>query len=152
MLAYLNVALTYVAVALGCAILMFYVVRREMPGRFWGALVVGLVGAVLGGIADQLLAGVFERLTDVNTVNLYAAGGASLLCIWLLSIARRRPYLPIIYILSTNAERWLAEYGWGFGWDAWRRGHGPCPARRKPATRAAAPNDRSVGPSRCSTW
>lgn len=90
MLAYLNVALTYVAVALGSAILMFYGVRREMPGRFWGALVVGLVGAVLGGIADQLLAGVFERLTDVNTVNLYAATGASLLCIWLLSIARRR--------------------------------------------------------------
>ncbi len=90
MLAYLNVALTYVAVALGCAILMFYAVRRETPGRFWGALVVGLIGAVLGGIADQLLAGVFERLTDVNTVNLYAAAGASLLCIWLLSIARRR--------------------------------------------------------------
>lgn len=90
MLAYLNVALTYVAIALSCAILMFHVLRREMPGRFWGALVVGLVGAVLGGIADQLLAGVFERLTDVNTVNLYAAGGASLVCIWLLSIARRR--------------------------------------------------------------
>ncbi len=90
MLAYLNVALTYVAVALGCAILMFHVARREMPGRFWGALVVGLVGAVLGGIADQLLAGVFARLTDVNTVNLYAAAGASLLCIWLLSRAGGR--------------------------------------------------------------
>lgn len=90
MLAYLNVALTYVAVALGCAILTFYVARREMPGRFWGALVVGLVGAVLGGIADQLLAGVFERLTDVNTVNLYAAACASLLCIWLLSRAGGR--------------------------------------------------------------
>ncbi len=88
MLAYLNVALTYVAVALGCAILVFYVARRQIPGRFWGALIVGLVGAVLGGISDQLLAGVFERLTDVNTVNLYAAAGASLLCIWLLSSAK----------------------------------------------------------------
>ena len=90
MLAYLNVALTYAAVALGCAILAFYVARREITGRFWGALIVGLVGAVLGGIADQLLGGVFERLTDVNTVNLYAAAGASLLCIWLLSRARPR--------------------------------------------------------------
>lgn len=85
MLAYLNVALTYVAVALGCAILMFYVARRPVPGRFWGALTVGLIGAVLGGVADQFLADVFERLADVNTVNLFAAAGASLLCIWLLS-------------------------------------------------------------------
>ncbi len=87
MLAYLNVALTYVAVAMGCAILVFYVARRRIPGRFWGALIVALIGAVLGGIADQFLAGVFERLTDVNTVNLFAAAGASLLCLWLLSQA-----------------------------------------------------------------
>ena len=87
MLAYLNVALTYVAVAMGCAILVFYVARRRTPGRFWGALIVGLIGAVLGGIADQFLAGVFERLTDVNTVNLFTAAGAALLCLWLLSKA-----------------------------------------------------------------
>jgi len=90
MLAYLNVALTYAAVALGCAILVFHVARREIPGRFWGALIVGLVGAVLGGVADQVLAGVLERLTDVNTVNLYTAAGVSLLSIWLLSSARPR--------------------------------------------------------------
>lgn len=90
MLAYLNVALTYVAVALGCAILVFYVARRPVPGRFLGALAVGLIGAVLGGVADQFLGGVFERLTDVNTVNLFAAAGASLLCIWLLSATGRR--------------------------------------------------------------
>lgn len=90
MLAYLNVALTYVAVALGCAILIFYVARRPVLGRFLGALAVGLIGAVLGGVADQFLGGVFERLTDVNTVNLFAAAGASLLCIWLLSATGRR--------------------------------------------------------------
>ncbi len=89
MLAYLNAALTYAAVALGCAILVFYVARRPVPGRFPGALIVGLIGAVLGGVADQFLGGVFERLTDVNTVNLFAAAGASLLCIWLLSAAGR---------------------------------------------------------------
>lgn len=89
MLAYLNAALTYAAVALGCAILVFYVARRPVPGRFPGAVIVGLIGAVLGGVADQFLGGVFERLTDVNTVNLFAAGGASLLCVWLLSAAGR---------------------------------------------------------------
>ena len=89
MLAYLNVALTYVAVGLGCAILVYYVARRPVLGRFWGALLVGLIGAVLGGLADQLLAGVFERLADVNTVNLFAATAASLLCVWLLSKASR---------------------------------------------------------------
>lgn len=89
MLAYLNAALTYAAVALGCAILVCYVARRPVPGRFPGAVIVGLIGAVLGGVADQFLGGVFERLTDVNTVNLFAAGGASLLCVWLLSAAGR---------------------------------------------------------------
>ena len=85
MLAYLNIALTYGAVALGSAIFMHYVCRRSIPGKFWGALIVGLIGAVLGGIADQLLSGLFERLANVNTVNLFTAVGVSLLCIWLLS-------------------------------------------------------------------
>ena len=85
MFQYGAVGLTYLTVGLAAAIFCHFVLRRRVLGNFWGALVVGLIGSVLGGMLDQVLAGVIERLAHFNSVNLFAAGFCASALIWTLS-------------------------------------------------------------------
>jgi uncharacterized membrane protein YeaQ/YmgE (transglycosylase-associated protein family) len=80
---FVNVALTYATVGLAAAVFAHYILRQRVIGGFWIALVVGLVGAALGGLIDQVLADVIERLANFNSVNVFAAGLSALLLIWL---------------------------------------------------------------------
>ena len=50
------------------AVFFFFVVKKPVLGRFWGALIVGLVGSFLGGLIDQLFANVIKFLSDFNSV------------------------------------------------------------------------------------
>lgn len=85
MIEYIEVGLTFVTIGLAAAIFCHFVLRRRVPGEFWGALIVGLIGAVLGGLLDQALAGLIARLAHFNTVNVFAAAFCAFLLIWLLS-------------------------------------------------------------------
>ncbi|MDE0227943.1 MAG: hypothetical protein OXH96_25670 [Spirochaetaceae bacterium] len=85
MIEYIEVGLTFVTIGLTAAIFCHFVLRRRVPGEFWGALIVGLIGAVLGGLLDQAFAGVIERLSHFNTVNVFAAAFCAFLLIWLFS-------------------------------------------------------------------
>ena len=86
---YVEVGLTFITIGLAAAIFCHFVLRRRVPGDFWGALIVGLVGSALGGVLDQVLAGVIdgviERLSHFNTVNVFVAGSCAVLLIWVLS-------------------------------------------------------------------
>ena len=81
-LLYVNAALTYVTIGLASAVFFHFIIRRPLLGNFWGALIVGLVGAVLGGLLDQLLAPVITALANFNSVNIFAAVAISLGLIW----------------------------------------------------------------------
>ena len=85
MIQYVEVGLTFVTIGLAAAIFCHFVLRRRVPGDFWGALIVGLVGAALGGLLDQAFAGLIKRLANFNTVNVFAAAFCAFLLIWLLS-------------------------------------------------------------------
>ena len=85
MFQYVDVGLTYITIGLAAAIFCHFVLRRRVLGEFWGALIVGLIGAVLGGLLDQVFARLIERLAHFNTVNLFAAGFCALALIWVLS-------------------------------------------------------------------
>lgn len=82
---YFNVGLTYVTIGFACAIIFFFIFKKPLLGRFWGALVVGLIGSFLGGLIDQLSSGVISYLADFNSVNVFAASITSMLLIWILS-------------------------------------------------------------------
>jgi hypothetical protein len=84
---YLNVALTYVTIGFASAIFIFYVLKRPILGHFWGALIIGLIGSFLGGAVASTRAAqrLFLFLAEFNDVNVFAAGGCSLLLIWTLS-------------------------------------------------------------------
>jgi hypothetical protein len=84
---FFNIGLTYVTIGIGCAVFFFFVVKKPLLGKFWGAIIVGLVGSFLGGLVDKLFADVIHYLADFNSVNVFAALSASLLMIWLLSKA-----------------------------------------------------------------
>jgi uncharacterized membrane protein YeaQ/YmgE (transglycosylase-associated protein family) len=82
---YLNVGLIYIAMGLACAVYFNFILRRPLLGRLWGAIIVGVIGSFLGGVVDQLFAGLIARLTDFQSVNLVAAFLGAMLLIWTLS-------------------------------------------------------------------
>ena len=82
---YFNVGLTYVAIGLACAVFYVFILRKTVLGRFWGALIVGLVGSFLGGLIDQLFANVIKFLADFNSVNVFASVITALVLIIIIS-------------------------------------------------------------------
>jgi uncharacterized membrane protein YeaQ/YmgE (transglycosylase-associated protein family) len=82
---YFNVGLTYVAIGLACAVFYVFILRKPVLGRFWGALIVGLVGSFLGGLIDQLFSNVIAFLADFNSVNVFASVITSLVMIIIFS-------------------------------------------------------------------
>jgi uncharacterized membrane protein YeaQ/YmgE (transglycosylase-associated protein family) len=85
MLYYFTVGLTYVVIGLACAIFYVFILRKPVLGRFWGALIVGLVGSFLGGLIDQLFAHVIAWLADFNSVNVFASLFTALVLISIFS-------------------------------------------------------------------
>jgi uncharacterized membrane protein YeaQ/YmgE (transglycosylase-associated protein family) len=81
---FINVGLTYLAIGMACAVYFTFILRKPMLGRFWGALIVGLIGSFLGGLIDQLFPEIIAMLADFNSVNVFAAVLTSLLMIWIL--------------------------------------------------------------------
>lgn len=80
------IALTYVVIGFAVALLFFYVFRKRFLGSFWGALIVALVGAFLGGLIDVLFGDLIERLANLyNTVNIFPPILTALLFIWVFS-------------------------------------------------------------------
>ncbi len=82
---YFNVGLTYVAIGLACAVFYVFILRKPVLGRFWGALIVGLVGSFLGGLIDQLFSNVIKFLADFNSVNVFASVITALVLIMIFS-------------------------------------------------------------------
>lgn len=69
---YLSIALTYIVIAFGVALIFVFLFRRRILGHFWGALLVALFGAFLGGVADYLFHDIIERLRNLNgAVNVF---------------------------------------------------------------------------------
>ena len=82
---YLNVGLIYFTVGFAGAIYFFFILKRPMIGKFWGALIVGVIGSFLGGVADRVFSDIIARLSDFQSVNIIAALLCSLLMIWILA-------------------------------------------------------------------
>ena len=82
---YLNAGLIYLTIGFACAIYFYFVLRRPVLGKFWGALVVGVIGSLIGGVVDQLFSEVMAELVDFQSVNVIAALISSMVLIWILA-------------------------------------------------------------------
>lgn len=85
MFEYFDTGLTYITIGLAVAVFSRFIVRWSIIGDFWGALTMGLIGAVFGGLVDQWLGQIIQILSNFNTVNVFAATCGSLVLVWILS-------------------------------------------------------------------
>ena len=67
---YFNVGLTYLTIGFASAVFFYFILKKPALGKFWGALLVGLIGSFLGGVIEYLLDDVFRYLSDFNSLNL----------------------------------------------------------------------------------
>jgi uncharacterized membrane protein YeaQ/YmgE (transglycosylase-associated protein family) len=62
--------LIYFAIGIGIGAFYYYVLKKHTLGEIWGAAIVGIIGAVLGGhLLDKLL----KYLQNVGNVNIGSA-------------------------------------------------------------------------------
>jgi len=84
-LSYLNVVLTYLTIGFAAAIVVYFIFKRHVIGKFWGALIVGFIGSFLGGVVYQTFHDFFQKLAVFNDVNVFAAGFSAFILIWIFS-------------------------------------------------------------------
>jgi uncharacterized membrane protein YeaQ/YmgE (transglycosylase-associated protein family) len=82
---YLHVALMYIIVGFGVALVFYYGFRKPFLGRFWGALVVGLIGSFLGGVLGFLLSDFIEYLSNLNNINIFPPVITAFIVMWIFS-------------------------------------------------------------------
>ena len=82
---YLTVGLTFLVIGFAAAIYIFYILKKHVPGKFWGALVIGCIGSFLGGITYRIIGDFLNELADINDVNVFAALFFAVFLIWIFS-------------------------------------------------------------------
>jgi uncharacterized membrane protein YeaQ/YmgE (transglycosylase-associated protein family) len=80
-----NIGLTYLVIGFTSALIIFYILKKQVPGNFIGALIVGFIGSFLGGMLYSAFPNIFNILADINNVNVYAAFFFSFILIWILA-------------------------------------------------------------------
>jgi len=84
---YFNIGLIYFIIGFAVALFFFFILRKPLFGKFWGTLVIALVGSYLGGIIEYFFADIIEKIANFNnSVNLFTPIISSIIIIWLFSL------------------------------------------------------------------
>ena len=84
---YLTIGLAYLVVGFGVALFFYFVLRKHFLGNFWGALLIGLIGAFAGGLVDYLFADIIAVLANLNnSVNIFPPIITAFILVWLFSL------------------------------------------------------------------
>lgn len=83
---YFNIGLIYFIIGFIVALIYFFVFKKKSIGRFWGALIVALVGSFLGGIIEYIAQPVIDYLSNLNNaVNVFPPLITAIVLMWLFS-------------------------------------------------------------------
>ena len=83
---YFTLGLIYLLVAFILAFLSFFIFKRNYLGKFWGASIVALVGAFVGGIVNFLFSDIIKALTQINgSINIFPPILGAVFILWLYS-------------------------------------------------------------------
>ncbi len=74
----------YIVIGFISTIFVYFILKKNVLGRFWAAFIMGIIGSVLGGF---LLDDIFRKLTEVYNINILSALFLSCLLIWFYSLA-----------------------------------------------------------------
>jgi len=84
---FFNIGLTYFIIGFGVSLFFYFILKKPVFGRFWGTLIVALVGSFLGGVVEFFFADFLEKLANLNnSVNIFPPIIASFILIWLFSL------------------------------------------------------------------
>ncbi len=84
---YFNIGLTYFLIGFTVALFFYFILKKPIFGKFWGTLVIALVGAYLGGIIEHYFDDIIEQLTNLNnSVNIFPPIITAFVIIWLFSL------------------------------------------------------------------
>lgn len=78
---------TYLIIALSVSLVMFFVFRISILGKFWMALILSVAGSVLGAFINVFCGKFFAYFANLNggSVNIYPSLFFSILFVWLFS-------------------------------------------------------------------
>jgi len=83
---YFNIGLIYSIIGFAVAIYFVFILRKKLIGKFWGTLIIALVGSFLGGIIEFLFHDIITYLAHFrNSINLFPPFFTSLFVVWLFS-------------------------------------------------------------------
>ncbi len=69
---YFNIGIIYFIIGFSVSLLLYFVFKKRVLGRFWGALIVALIGSYLGGLIEYAFFDVIEYLRNINNaVNIF---------------------------------------------------------------------------------
>ena len=84
---FFNIGLTYLIIGFAVALFFYFILKKPVFGRFWGTLIVSLVGAFLGGVIEYFFSDFLEKLANLNnSVNIFPPIISSFILIWLFSL------------------------------------------------------------------
>ena len=87
---YFNIGLIYFLIGFALALYYFFILRKQLLGGFWGALLVAVVGAFLGGIVEYFFSDIIAKLSNIlNAVNIFPPVITALLLLWIFSKVNR---------------------------------------------------------------
>ena len=83
---YFNIALIYTILGFITAVFFFFFLKKDIFGRFWGALIIALVGSFAGGVFGYLFDDLIHYLTHINgTVNIFPPLITAFISVWVFS-------------------------------------------------------------------
>ena len=83
---YFNIGLIYLVIGFSIALVFVFILGKKVLGKFWGALLISVVGAFLGGIVEYFFSDVIEKLSNLNnSVNIFPPIAFSFFLLWIFS-------------------------------------------------------------------
>jgi len=83
---YFNIGIIYFIIGFAAALIFYLFFKKDVIGKFLGALIVGLAGSFLGAVLEYLLYDVIEYLRNINnSVNIFPPLVTSFVLLWLFS-------------------------------------------------------------------
>lgn len=88
---YFLIGLIYLLIAFIFSFIAFFILKSDFLGKFWGAAVIGLVGAFIGGIVGFIFDDVIEALTQINgSINIFPPICGTIIILWLFSKLKQK--------------------------------------------------------------
>lgn len=83
---YFTIGLVYLIIGFSVALFAYYILKKDVPGKFIGALIVALIGSYLGGILQYALKGIIDYLSHINnSINIFPPLITSIVLLWIFA-------------------------------------------------------------------